>query len=481
MQYLVDRDFISQDIYRGLAQPMITHVAPRTSTSRPSTTSIAARTSGTTPITPTSRSRRHDRGRRGAGGDNVWQFGGQPIRIKFIARVEDERRQIGDLVASELEDAGFEVAMTYQPFAPAIQTVYSTDPRRSSGTCTPRAGAAAAAQRYDDSTINSMNAPWMGNMPGWREQGFWQYEDPEQDELGQKLFRGEFASVEERNDLYRQMTQHGARGAGPDLARQRAQHLPGHRRTLTDATVDVVGRPALPVDAPVGATSRARTRSGWATCGSGPSAPPGTPSAASVTPTATTSGATCTTRPSPTTPSRACPSRSGRTTTVKTAGPDGKLDVPADAVTWDAANGHVGAGRGGHDRRSASVTFDYSKYLGSHWHDGQPITIARRRLFHRAGLRHRLRRGQGTRSRRPSRRRPAVPRDLQGLPPHRRRPGRGVRRLLALRRRPDRGVCQPDLVRACPGRSWRPWTTSCSTSAAPPTAIRPRRATTCPG
>ena len=28
MQYLVDRDFIAQDIYQGAAQPMITHVGP---------------------------------------------------------------------------------------------------------------------------------------------------------------------------------------------------------------------------------------------------------------------------------------------------------------------------------------------------------------------------------------------------------------------------------------------------------------------
>ena len=37
---------------------------------------------------------------------------------------------------------------------------------------------------------------------------------------------------------------------------------------------------------------------------------------------------------------------------------------------------------------------------------------------------------------------PAVPRDLQGLPHHRRRQARGLRRLLALRRGPDRGVRQ---------------------------------------
>ena len=57
--------------------------------------------------------------------------------------------------------------------------------------------------------VNSFNAPWLGNMPGWQEEGFWQYENAELDELGQKLFRGEFDSHEERNEIYRTMTQRG--------------------------------------------------------------------------------------------------------------------------------------------------------------------------------------------------------------------------------------------------------------------------------
>ena len=37
-------------------------------------------------------------------------------------------------------------------------------------------------------------------MPGWREEGFWQYENPELDELGKTLYRGEFKSREERDE-----------------------------------------------------------------------------------------------------------------------------------------------------------------------------------------------------------------------------------------------------------------------------------------
>jgi peptide/nickel transport system substrate-binding protein len=49
--------------------------------------------------------------------------------------------------------------------------------------------------------------------------------------------------------------------------------------------------------------------------------------------------------------------------------------VPADAVVWDAtADAWVPVAAG--TQATSKVTFDYAKYFQSHWHDGQPITIA---------------------------------------------------------------------------------------------------------
>ena len=177
--------------------------------------------------------------------DNVWQFNGEPVRIKFIARVEDERRQIGDLVASELKDAGFEVAVNYQPFAPAVQTVYSTDPAAFEWNVYTEGWGRGAAQRYDDSTINSMNAPWMGNMPGWREQGFWQYQDPDMDALGQKLFRGQFASRRRAQRHLSPDDPEGARAPVRIWLGERHQQLPGHGRARRSRPV-MSGRPRSP-------------------------------------------------------------------------------------------------------------------------------------------------------------------------------------------------------------------------------------------
>ncbi len=373
MEYLVDRDFISQDIYRGLAQPMITHVAPtdldfktvydidRGSDIRfdadyaHQLITDAMTTAGATLV------------------DGKWQFGGQPVRLKLIARVEDERRQIGDLVASELQDAGFEVATTYQPFAAAIQSVYSSDPATLEWNIYTEGWSRGSAQRYDDSTINAMDAPWMGNMPGWQEQGFWQYQDPEMDALGQKLFRGEFASQAERDDLYRQMTQKELVAPVRVWLASVVNSFPA-TSALTGATVDVSAGPRSPYtlrSAHIPGSDTVKVghlwvwteRTTWNPIG-------GFGDTYSVD-----IFRNMFDPPIANDPFTGQPKPFRADYEVATAGPTGKLDVPADAVTWDAANDAwvpVASGT----QATSKVTFDYSRYLQSHWHDGQPITIA---------------------------------------------------------------------------------------------------------
>ena len=51
-----------------------------------------------------------------------------------------------------------------------------------------------------------MAAPWLGNMPGWQESGLWQYENARLDDLGQRIFRGDFQDKAERNALNQEAT-----------------------------------------------------------------------------------------------------------------------------------------------------------------------------------------------------------------------------------------------------------------------------------
>ncbi len=373
MEYLVDRDRITQDIYRGLAQPMITHVAP---TELDFQTVYDIDRGSDIRYDPDYAYQQIDAAMTAAGAEKVgdrWQYQGEPVRIKVIARVEDERRQVGDLIKAALEGAGFEVAITYQQFAPAIQTVYSTDPASLEWHLYTEGWSRGAAQRYDDSTINSMAAPWMGNMPGWQEQGFWQYEDPEMDEMGQRLFRGEFASVEERDELLRSMTERALVApvriwvasvlntfpASADLSDATLDVSSGPRSTWTLRSANVPGSDTVRVGNlwvwtqrttwnPVGGFGDAYSSDIWRNLYDPPLANH---------------------------PFTGVPGPFRATYEVDTAGPDGTLEVPADAVVWDAANDAWVPVAGGTTARSV-VTFDYSKYLGSHWHDGQEITLA---------------------------------------------------------------------------------------------------------
>jgi peptide/nickel transport system substrate-binding protein len=373
MQYLVDRDFIARDIYGGLAEPMVTHVGP--SDFDFLTVYDIDRGSGIR-YEPERARDMINTAMTGAGAalvDGLWQFNGRPIQLKFIARVEDERRDIGDLVRAQLEEAGFAVGMNYQQFAPATLSVYSTDPQTFEWHIYTEGWGRGAAQRYDDGAVNSFNAPWVGNMPGWQETGFWQYEDAQMDELGKRLFRGEFDSQDERNEIYRTMTQGGLDASVRIWLATVMNSFP----TATDiegVTTDVVAGPRTPYtlrettvpgsdEVTVGHLWVWTQRSTWNPVG-------GFGDVYSVDIWRNLFDPAIWNHPFNGNPQ---PFRAGFE--VQTAGPEGTLEVPSDAVLWDAtadAWTPVGAG----STAVSKVTFDYSKYIGAKWHDGQPITLA---------------------------------------------------------------------------------------------------------
>jgi peptide/nickel transport system substrate-binding protein len=51
--------------------------------------------------------------------DGVWQYEGEPVEISVLIRTEDERREVGDYVASQLESIGFTAIRDYKTAAEA--------------------------------------------------------------------------------------------------------------------------------------------------------------------------------------------------------------------------------------------------------------------------------------------------------------------------------------------------------------------------
>ena len=373
VQSLVDRSLIASDIYQGMALPMITHLSP---TDFDFLTVFEQVRGADIRFDPELARGIIDREMTAAGAEKIdgkWAFQGNPIRLKFIIRVEDERRDIGSLVQAQLERAGFNVAPSFKPFADAIQTVYSSDPSAFQWHLYTEGWGRSAPSRYDFATINQMAAPWQGNMPGWREVGFWQYENEELDTLGQRLFTGDFRNQQERNGIYRRMADialdesvrvwvatvmnsfpvnKGMRGVTTDLVSG-----PKSARTYREAYIP--GRSELTL----GNLWVWTERTTWNPVGGFGDLYSSDILTSLYDP------------PLWNHPSTGIPVPYRATFQVETAGPDGKLSVPSDAVQWDVENDQwkaVGEGI----QATSKVTLDYSKYFGSNWHHGQQMTMA---------------------------------------------------------------------------------------------------------
>jgi peptide/nickel transport system substrate-binding protein len=373
MQRLVDREYVAREIYQGQAMPMYTPASP---TDFDYLTVFDLVQQADLRYDPEFARAQIADAMTAAGAervDGVWHYEGRPVRIKFIIRVEDERRDLGDLVRTALTEAGFQVDANYQPFAPAIQTVYSTDPKTFGWHIYTEGWGRGSAQRYDFGAINSYNAPWLGNMPGWREVGFWQYENAELDELGQRLFRGEFQDQAERDEMYRQMTQMGldesvriwvatVNSAYPvqaDVQGITQDIAAGPRGLWTLRTAFKPGSDELTV----GHLWVWTERSTWNPVG-------GIGDVYTSDIYRQLNDPAVVNNPFTGIPE---PFRIGYE--VETAGPSGKLAIPADAIRWDATSQSwrpVGDGV----EAVSKVTYDYSRYFQAPWHHGQPITMA---------------------------------------------------------------------------------------------------------
>ena len=374
LQYIVNRPFISQEIYKGFALPMLTHVSPvdfdfltvfnLTKESRIAYDPDLAKDLVSQAMTKAGATLK----------DGFWHFNDNRIDLKFIVRTEDERWDIGNDLRANLGLLGFSVTLKPQQFGPAIFTVYGTDPQLFEWHLYTEGWGRGAPQRYDFGNINQMCAPWLGNLPGWQELGFWQYESPELDALGQRIFTGDFNGLEERNQLYVEATEacleesvrlwvvtvvnnipaiSNIQGITEDLISGpkslwtlREAYIPGNTEELNVGNLWVwTNRTTWN---PVGGFSDVYSNDIWSNIRDTPMA---------------------------THPFTGIPIPFRAEYQVETAGTGAKMYIPSDAFLWDADTGGWNTVPAG-TWATSKVTFDYSRYFQSNWHHGQPITMA---------------------------------------------------------------------------------------------------------
>ena len=371
---IINRDFIANDIYMGMAVPMISHVSPF---DYDFLTLYDLIRGSAIEYDPDFALSMVENGMTQAGAvrddQGMWTFDGNQIRLKFIIRVEDERREVGDLIRAELGSLGFMVDPVYQQFGPAIFRVYATDPQQFEWHLYTEGWGRSVPERFDSGSLNQFCAPWLGSMPGWQELGFWQYENPTLDDLGQKVFRGDFVSQDERDSIYLDATTICLNESVRLWIANVVNSLPA-KSGITGVTEDIISGPKslwTQRDAFIPGQSELTIgnlwvwteRTTWNPVG-------GFGDVYSVDIWRNMYDPPVTRHPFTGLP---IPYRVNFG--VETAGPTGRLDVPSDAFIWNSGTSSwesVGSGI----RATSKVTFDYSKYFSSNWHHGEPINMA---------------------------------------------------------------------------------------------------------
>ena len=296
----------------------------------------------------------------------TWHMDGEPVGVTVFIRDDDPiRADIGETLASDLEDAGFAVQRNYGDLAQAYQEVYGSDPGML-GWHVYTEGWGGGFSTYDDSSLAAFYSPWVGNMPGYNNPEFWNYENPELDRVTQTIYNAQYEDGEHRTQLVREAATLGIQESVRLFLVSQADtyavnedvhgvvnHVGAgisHSMTLTNAQVPSDG---------IVVGVRHLSQSSWnPVAGFGDvysldiAGPLGIPSGVSHPHTG-----------------GSIPHAVQRQAT--TAGPDGTLEVPPDAVLWDPyAQGWAPVGE--NVTAVTAVTLDYTF---SNWHHGQAADI----------------------------------------------------------------------------------------------------------
>ncbi len=305
--------------------------------------------------------------------NGMWYYDGKPITIKFIIRTEDERKDLGDMLATALDKLGFTVNRMYMTFGEAITKVYFTNPTDLEWQIYTEGWGKGGLTKWDPYTLAQFTAPWYGWMPGIQQPGWWQYKNATLDNYTKALVLGKFKSKDEFIDLTRKAMEIALQEsvrvwiattmdgfpAVSDLKGVTGDLGAGLRSIYNAREWYIPGKDTLTI----GHLHIWTARTVWNIFG-------GFSDVYSVDIERQTYDPFDWTNPFNGEP---IPFRV--TWTVKTAGPTGKMTVPTDAIIWNATEDkwvNVSSGT----KATSEVIFDLSKLVGTKWHDNITITCA---------------------------------------------------------------------------------------------------------
>jgi peptide/nickel transport system substrate-binding protein len=203
LNFLIDRNFIVNDILKGFGSPIVEpygQYSPEYQNIVDIVEPLKIKYDPQFGIDMISNSMKKNGATLDINGK--WIFKGKPVIVKIVIRIDDPlRKTFGDLVASEVEKAGFSVIKDYGDLTKANQIVYGSNPIDLNWNIYTESYVSSTFLRYNPGQVGQMYAPWAGYMPGSQNPSYWQYSNSTIDNLTKKLIFNNFTSKDERNDL----------------------------------------------------------------------------------------------------------------------------------------------------------------------------------------------------------------------------------------------------------------------------------------
>lgn len=203
MNWLVDRDYIAQEIMGGMATPRwVPLLQVSADSTRYQATIESIEAAYAYDLSQAQAAVDGEMPKMGAYlQDGIWHYDGQPVTLIFLIRTEDERRDIGDYVADQLEAVGFSVDRQYKTSGEAMSLWLMSDPAEGLWHLYTGGWVADSVSRDDAENFGFFYTPLgFPGLPLWEA-----YEPtPAFYDVCQRLHDRDFSSLAERDDLFEQ-------------------------------------------------------------------------------------------------------------------------------------------------------------------------------------------------------------------------------------------------------------------------------------
>ena len=201
MNYIIDRNYIVNEIYHGLAKPKyVSYISAFPEYGRLIDVIKLMEAKYKYNFQKGKEIVYEEMGKLGATLVNgKWYYHGKPVVIKIVIRIEDERKLIGDYFASQLEKLGFTVDRLYKSRTEAGPIVFASDPTGGKWNVYTGGWVSTAVSRDDSGDLGFFYTPL-----GYG--AFMKYTkpDPIEYEVAKKLWDADYKNWTERMGLMKE-------------------------------------------------------------------------------------------------------------------------------------------------------------------------------------------------------------------------------------------------------------------------------------